>query len=120
MDKTNSADPLQLEQDAFDAALNQLLPEHEGEFVVFKDKKPSGFFPSFRAAYESALQRFGLDSAFLVAPVCAPGHDSQIPCDAVITAATVDLGVPTIRKWSRLPSRSARPPHRTSHPTPLA
>lgn len=69
MQNASPADPLQIEQDAFDAALRTLLREHEGEFVVFKDQRPVGFFESFQSAFESALRRFGLDAVFLVAPV---------------------------------------------------
>jgi len=82
MENANSIDQLQVEQDAFDAALSDLMLDHKGEFVVFKDQKPVGFFKSFQAAYESGLRRFGLDSVFLVSPVgVQPNHSSSLSWD---------------------------------------
>jgi hypothetical protein len=69
-------DPLQREQDAFDAELPRLLPEHPGEFVIFKDKHPVAFFRSFDEAYGEALKRFGLDEIFLITQVAEPSPTS--------------------------------------------
>jgi hypothetical protein len=60
---------LQQEQDAFDAALPKLLREHRGEFVVFKDRKPVGFYPSYDDAYAMALDRYGHEAVFLISEV---------------------------------------------------
>lgn len=62
-------DALQREQDAFDSVRDALLTEHGGEFVIFKDRKPVGFFGSFDEAYAHALHEFGLDTAFLISQV---------------------------------------------------
>ena len=57
------------EQAAFDAMLGSLLQEHGGKFVLFEDGQVVDFFPTHTAAYEAGLDRFGLDSPFLVAEV---------------------------------------------------
>ena len=69
---------IEIEQEAFDAALGQLLETHAGEFVVFKDEKPSGFYGSFKEAYAEALQQYGLNGAFLVSEIqpTTPGNSS--------------------------------------------
>lgn len=60
---------LQAEQTAFDAHLPEMLPEHRGEFAVFKDGQLVEYFPTHEAAYEAALARFGLDEVFLISEV---------------------------------------------------
>lgn len=60
---------LEQEQAAFDARLPELLRDHQGEFVVFKHGEPVGFYPDYETAYNAALDRFGLDSVFLVSEV---------------------------------------------------
>ena len=67
---------LREEQDAFNAQLDSLLGKHEGEFVLFKGGKPVEFFRDKSAAYGAGLERFGLDSTFLIAPVVKP---SRVP-----------------------------------------
>ena len=57
------------EQKAFDEQLVGLLKEHRGEFVIFKDGAPAGFFKSNPEAYAKALELFGLKSVFLIAQV---------------------------------------------------
>lgn len=59
------------EQKAFDAALQGMLAEHAGQFVVFHDGKAFGFFPTFRDAYRKGLEKFGLNEVFLVSEVRA-------------------------------------------------
>ena len=66
---TTSYPQLQREQSAFDAQLPNLIPEHEGEFVIFKDGAPVGFFSTYDEAYAEALARFGLDETYLVSEV---------------------------------------------------
>jgi hypothetical protein len=73
-------DPLQKEQDAFEAAREELLEDHEGEFVVFKDQRPVGFYSSFKEAYSRAIDLFGLESVFLVSEV-----RRQVPGSALLS-----------------------------------
>lgn len=60
---------LRREQQAFDRALDGMLRNHAGEFVVFHDGSPVGFYADYDTAYEDALKRFGLDEVFLVSEV---------------------------------------------------
>ena len=60
---------LKEEQEAFDKQLPDLLPSHQGQFVLFKDGKPVEFFDDHPSAYRAALDEFGLDATFLIAPV---------------------------------------------------
>jgi hypothetical protein len=62
-------DRLRREQAAFDRQLPEILPEHQGEFVVFKDEVPQGFYKTYNDAYGAALDRFGLDDVFLISEV---------------------------------------------------
>lgn len=57
------------EQEAFEAQLAGLLEEHAGQYVVFRDLKPAGFFSTYEAAYSFAVQRFGTEGGFLVSEV---------------------------------------------------
>lgn len=70
---TNTAEniypQLQREQDAFDHQLDEMMAEHDGEFVVFKDGAPVAFFASYDEAYREALERFGPDETYLVSEV---------------------------------------------------
>lgn len=60
---------LEQEQTAFDAALDELMKEHHGQFVVFKNGKVVGFYPDYETAYNAGLAQFGLDRPFLVSEV---------------------------------------------------
>lgn len=60
---------LKQEQDAFEAQLDELLRDHKGQFVLFKNGRPVEFFEDHGAAYTRGLDLFGLDSPFLIAPV---------------------------------------------------
>jgi len=53
---------------------------HEGEFVVFKDQRPVGFYSSFKEAYSGAIDLFGLESVFLVSEV-----RRQVPGSALLS-----------------------------------
>jgi hypothetical protein len=73
---------LELEQRAFEARLDQMLASHEGEFVVFRDSEPIGFYGSFQDAFRSAIDRFGVREVFLVSeirkrPVAPPSTSWQ-------------------------------------------
>jgi len=65
----NKEDRLRREQAAFDRQLPELLLEHRGELVVFKDEVPQGFYKTYNDAYRAALDRFGLDDVFLISEV---------------------------------------------------
>jgi hypothetical protein len=62
-------DALRVEQRAFDEKLPELLKEHKGEFVIFKDGLVVGLFPSYQAAYAEALARFGHEAPFLISEI---------------------------------------------------
>lgn len=48
----------------FRAALPELIKEHRGEWVIFRDGQPAGFYPSAMDAYLTAVRRFGEDGGF--------------------------------------------------------
>jgi hypothetical protein len=54
------------EKSAFNSMLEQLLKEHEGEWVIFQNKAVFDFFKSKEDAYKKALSVFGIDKAFLI------------------------------------------------------
>ena len=60
---------LKEEQAAFETQLDELLKTHKGKFVLFKSGQVVGFFDDHESAYNEGLDRFGLDTVFLVAPV---------------------------------------------------
>lgn len=68
---------IQQEQAAFDATVESLLPEHEGQYVVFKQERPASFFGTFDEAYEWALRTYGLGATFLVSEV-KPRKESAV------------------------------------------
>ena len=63
---------LQREQAAFESALEGMLKDHRGEFVLFKDSAPVAYFPQHEVAFADGLKRFGLEAPFLVARVERP------------------------------------------------
>ena len=69
MVKNSGFSEVQREQDAFDAQIDQLLREHEGAFVIFKNGVPVAFFDDYQTAYSAALDRFGVNDTFLVSEV---------------------------------------------------
>lgn len=85
MIENSASNLLQEEQNAFDSVLPELIGEHKGEFVVFKDKGVVGFFPTFQDAYSAALRKFGLGEVFLISEVEPPRRSSS--------ALTWDLAV---------------------------
>ncbi len=60
---------LSQEQEAFDCLLESMLKDHAGEFVVMHKGSIVAYHPTYIAAYEDALKRFGLDQIFLVSEV---------------------------------------------------
>jgi hypothetical protein len=66
---TNRYSHLEREQKAFDEQLDDMMREHEGEFVLFRDQRPVGFFASYNEAYQAGLDQFGLDDVYIVSEV---------------------------------------------------
>ena len=60
---------LKEEQEAFEGQLDEMLFSHADTHVLFKGGQPIEFFNKSTDAYEAGLDRFGLDTVFLVAPV---------------------------------------------------
>ena len=51
--------PLSKEIEAYENLRSELEMDHFGEWVVFREKRLIGKYPSFEAAAEDAIQRFG-------------------------------------------------------------
>jgi len=62
-------DAIKAEQTAFSSQLEEMMKDHAGQFVLFKDRKPVAFFPSHHDAYRAGLERFGVNDVFLVSQV---------------------------------------------------
>jgi len=70
MEERNTApNALRIEQDAFDARLDEFMIEHAGQFVAFAGGKPLGFFPTYEDAYNAGLEKMGVKGVFLVSEV---------------------------------------------------
>jgi hypothetical protein len=65
---TNKLTQLEFEQAAFDAKLDEMMAEHEGEFILFRGE-PVAYFPAYNDAYQAGLDRYGLDDVFIVSEV---------------------------------------------------
>ena len=63
---------LEQEQADFDAMLDELLAEHSGKFVVFKDGKPESFHPDFQSAYAEGLRKYGTAEVYLIKAIEKP------------------------------------------------
>ena len=57
------------ERAAFDAQLDVLLESHEGQIALFHRGELCALFTDNVAAYETGLERFGLDDVFLVSEI---------------------------------------------------
>jgi hypothetical protein len=69
METTTEYPKLEHEQNAFDAQLDEMMREHEGEYVLFRGEKPVAFFPSYNEAYQAGLDQFGLDEVYIISEV---------------------------------------------------
>jgi len=67
---------LKKEREAFDSQLSTLLRRYTGKYALFKGGKPIGFFDDHTSAYEAGLEKFGLDTSFLVAHAIKPDPQS--------------------------------------------
>ncbi len=52
----------------FQSQLPELMKEHAGQFVVIKDQKIQGYYPTVEAALKSAYEKFG-DADFIIQEV---------------------------------------------------
>ncbi len=66
---------IEQEQEAFNKKLPELIDFHEGEFAVFHNGEPVGFFKNPTKAYEFALSNYGLDGIFLIQEVSTRSSD---------------------------------------------
>jgi len=69
METTTEYPKLEREQNAFDAQLDEMMLEHEGEYVLFRGEKPVAFFPTYNEAYQAGLDEFGLDEVYIISEV---------------------------------------------------
>jgi hypothetical protein len=60
---------LENEQKAFDAQLESMMTDHDGEFVLFRERKPVSFFATYMEAYQAGLDLFGFDEVYIVSAV---------------------------------------------------
>jgi len=63
---------LRKEQAAFEGQLEDLVAKHSHKLVVFHGGALQGVFADYGKAYAFAIERFGLDEPFLIAPVEPP------------------------------------------------
>ena len=57
---------LAVETALYEANKSVWLHEHRNEFVVVKDEEVLGFFSEFHEAYQRGVEKYGIDSDFLV------------------------------------------------------
>lgn len=76
MAEIKSLHSLQTEQEAFNAQLDELMKEHAGQFVLFHQKAPVGYFETFDQAYRAGLERFGVGGVFLVSEIVKRGPET--------------------------------------------
>jgi hypothetical protein len=63
-------EPLSEELAFYEEHKAEWLGSHSGEYVLVCGTREPGFFPSYEAAFEAGLQRFGLGKEFLIRQVC--------------------------------------------------
>jgi hypothetical protein len=51
--------------DYFMEKLPEMLKNHEGEFTVFGEKEPLGYYQSFEMASKAAVEKYGLDTVLV-------------------------------------------------------
>lgn len=56
---------LEQEQKFFESQKAELLKQHEGQFVLIKNQKISGFFTTEQEAYEKGIELFGAQEMFI-------------------------------------------------------
>jgi len=61
--------PLAEELSVYDKHKAEWLSSHAEEFALIGSGETAGFFPTYEAAFEAGLQRFGLGKEFLIKQV---------------------------------------------------
>jgi hypothetical protein len=61
--------PLAQELDFYERHKIKWMDAHAGEFALVGGEEAAGFFPTYEAAFEAGLQRFGLSRTFLIKQV---------------------------------------------------
>lgn len=59
------------ELEVYETLKPQWLRKHKGEFVVILGAEPLGFYPDFQAAYCAGVEKYGINTDFLVKRVAA-------------------------------------------------
>ena len=62
---------LSRELELYDANKQNWLRTHPGKFVVIKGSDQLGFFSEFHEAYRAGVEKYGIDTDFLVKKVVA-------------------------------------------------
>lgn len=57
---------LSVELEFYETRKSEWLKTHKGEFVVVKGTHLLGFFGAFRQAYSAGVEKYGIDTDFLV------------------------------------------------------
>lgn len=61
--------PLAEELSLYESKKSEWLRSHSGEFVLIGGRKPAGFYPTYERAFEVGLEKFGVQSEFLIKQV---------------------------------------------------
>ena len=59
------------ETQRFQAALPELMKKYPARWVVFKDGQVQGDYDNGDGAYLAAIEKFGVDGGFVIAPVAS-------------------------------------------------
>jgi hypothetical protein len=57
---------LTIELEFYETHKAEWLTSHTGKFVVVKGKEPLGFFSEFHEAYRAGVEKYGIETDFLV------------------------------------------------------
>jgi hypothetical protein len=63
------SDPLGQELNFYELHKSAWIDRYAGQFALISGEESGGFFPSYEAAFEAGLQRFGLEKPFLIKQV---------------------------------------------------
>lgn len=55
----------------YEAHKSEWLQTHRDKFVVIKGTEPLGFFSDFHEAYRAGVEKYGMDTDFLIKRVAA-------------------------------------------------
>jgi hypothetical protein len=62
---------LDAETQLYETHKHEWLQNHPGKFVVIRGNVPLGFFTEFHDAYRAGVERYGIDTDFLVKRIVA-------------------------------------------------